>query len=220
MSLFADHNLPFAVALLFMVLLAAVQAIGLDFTGDADLDIGTDIDAGLDADFDADGLPGGGIGAFIAGVLGFGRVPLTIWLATFLFAFAAIGVSGQALSENLLGAPMDALVAAVLAAVAAAPVTSVLVRPLGRILPRDETTAVTLDSLVGRRAEVTTGTSRAGSPARSRVNDMHGHPHYVMVEPHDDSADIVEGEQVLLVRREGEVFFGAKLEERRLSPTL
>lgn len=215
MSLLADHNMPFAVAMVLMVLLALVQAIGLDFGGDADVDVDMD----MDADFDADGVPHGGIGAAAASLLGLGRVPLTAWLAIFLFAFAALGVSIQALAENLTGAPLYRWLAAVFAAGAALPVTGVLARPIGRILPRDETTAVSLDALVGRRAEVTTGTARTGSPARSRVHDRHGHPHYVMVEPHETGAEIVEGERVLLVRREGELFFAAKLEERRLAPT-
>ena len=212
MNLLADHNLPFAVALVIMALLAIVQVSGLDLGGDADLD------ADLDAEFDSDGTPGGGPGAAFASLLGFGRVPLTIWFAVFLFTFAAIGVSGQSLALNVLGAPLDALAAALLAAAASLPVTAGLVRPISHILPRDETTAVTLETLVGRRAEVTTGTARRGSPARSRVRDYHGRPHYIMVEPHEEGAQLVEGEQTLLVRREGEIFFGVKLQENILSP--
>ena len=49
-------------------------------------------------------------------LLGIGRVPLTIWLAVFLFGFAAIGVSIQSLSDNLLGAPLYRWVAAIVAA--------------------------------------------------------------------------------------------------------
>ena len=74
------------------------------------------------------------------------------------------------------------------------------------------------NALVGRRAVVTTGTARTASPARSKVYDHFGQAHYVMMEPHDQSVEVVEGEQVLLVRRKGDIFFGKKLEERRLSP--
>lgn len=212
MNLLADYNMPFAAALVFMVLLAIVQMLGLDFGGDADAEFDFDLDA------DGEGMPQAGIGAATASFLGLGKVPLTAWLAVFLFAFAAIGVSGQSLAENLLGGPFDRWAAAALAALGAVPVTSALVRPLGRILPQDETSAVSRDALVGRRAIVTTGTARTASPARSKVYDQHGQAHYVMMEPHELNAEVVEGEQVLLVRREGDVFFGKKLEERRLSP--
>ena len=42
--------------------------------------------------------------------------------------------------------------------------------------------------------------------------------HNVMVEPHEASDEILEGDEVLLVRREGEVFYGVPLAERKLAP--
>jgi len=203
MSLLADHNMPFAAALVLMALLALLQAFGLGQAfGDADLDADT----------------GGGPMDGLLSFLGLGRVPFMVWLASFLLLFAALGAGGQALAESLLGAPLDRWVAAVLAAVAALPVTGVLVRPIAAILPRDETSAVGLDSLVGRRARIVTGRAAAGHPARARVHDRHGRPHYVMVEPHEPGSEMLEGDDLLLVRRESETFFGVALQERRLAP--
>ncbi|KPL67916.1 hypothetical protein SZ64_07165 [Erythrobacter sp. SG61-1L] len=207
MNLLADHNLPFMAALAVMLLLALAQLFGaLDF----------DSEAGFDADLDGDGDLG-----FVEGLLslfGIGRVPFTVWLALFLFLFAGLGVGIQSLAQGLLGAPLDRWLAAALTVVPALPVTGLVSRPLARILPRDETSAVTLDSLVGRRARIVTGKSRAGSPARAQVRDIHDHPHHVMVVPHEDGAEIGEGEEVLLVRREGETFYGIALQDRRLAP--
>lgn len=204
MTLLAEYNLPFAVALALMVLLAAVQLLGLG---------GWSIDADADSDLDADGAADG-----MLSLLGFGRVPLMIWLALFLLCFAAIGVSGQALADSLLGAPLDKWLAAVLAGGASLPVTGALVRPLARVLPQDETTAVGLDSLLGRRGTITTGRAAAGSPARTRVLDRHGHPHFVMLEPHEAQLVIEEGDDVLLVRRDDNLFYGVPLNERTLAP--
>jgi hypothetical protein len=75
-------------------------------------------------------------------------------------------------------------------------------------MPSDETTAVAIGSLVGRRAEIVIGIARRGSPARARVRDVHGQAHYVMVEPTDEDGLIEAGATALLVRREGELFFG------------
>ena len=203
MSLLADHNLPFAIALVLMVLLALLQAFGLGHLfGEHDLD--HEADGGL-----ADGL---------LLFLGIGRVPFMIWLASFLLLFAALGVGIQALADNLLGAPFDRWLAAVLAAGAALPVTGVLVRPLAAILPGDETSAVGLDSLVGRRARIMTGRAAAGHPARAQVHDHFGHSHLVMVEPHEAGSEMLEGDEVLLVRREDQTFYCVALQERRLSP--
>ncbi|KRA84580.1 OB-fold-containig protein [Altererythrobacter sp. Root672] len=203
MSLLADHNLPFAVALALMLLLALLQGFGLgDLFGDHDLD--ADHDGGL-----ADGL---------LLFFGIGRVPFLAWLASLLLLFAGIGVGIQSLADSLLGAPLDTWLAAILAAVAALPVTGIVVRPLAHILPGDETTAVSLDSLVGRRATIVTGRASAGNPARARVADRFGRPHHVMVEPHEAGSEMLEGDELLLVRRENETFYGVALQERRLSP--
>ncbi len=153
-------------------------------------------------------------------LLGIGRVPLTIWLALYLFLFAGLGLGIQELSENLTGSPLYVWLAAMIAAGAALPVTGALVRPLGVILPQDHTTAVRTASLVGRRARITDGVARAGSPARAKVKDVHGHSHHVMVLPHEDASELHAGDEILLVRREGTQFYATALAERRLSPTL
>jgi hypothetical protein len=73
-------------------------------------------------------------------------------------------------------------------------------------MPGDESTAVGLDDLVGRRGTITIGTARRGSPAQARVADVHGQVHYVMVEPYDDDHSIGQGETVRLDRRDGHIF--------------
>ncbi len=206
MTLLAAHNLPFLVALVALVLISVAQIIGL---GDV-FDSG---DADFDLDVDANAT--GGNAGFIEGaltLLGLGRVPFLIWLMMLLFVFSAIGVAGQELAASLLGQPLDPVLAAVLAGIGALPVNGVLARPLGRVLPQDETTAVSLDTLVRRDAEIQIGTAKRGSPARSKVLDVFGKPHFVMVEPHDPDTSLQAGETVLLVRREGETFFGVHYE--------
>ena len=210
MSLFAEYNLPFAIALGVMVLFLVLQLIGL---GDFDFDADGELDADLDGE-----VPSIGIGGAILTLLGLGKVPLFVWLVVFLLGFALIGMSVQALAFNLTGSALYSLLAAVIAGGAAIPVTSALVRPIGRLLPKDETSAVGLDSLVGRRAKILTGRASAGNPARARVRDRHGHAHYVMVEPHEPASEMHAGDEVLLVRREGQAFFGLPLSERKLAP--
>ena len=74
------------------------------------------------------------------------------------------------------------------------------------VMPKDETTAVTLDTLVGRVATVTLGTATAERPAEARVNDEHGTTHYVRVIPEAGRQALPQGTQVLLVRQEGNCF--------------
>lgn len=120
--------------------------------------------------------------------------------------------------QSLLGAPFDALAAGALAGVAALPINGLAVRPVAAILPQDETSAVTLNSLIRRDAVIQTGAAKLGSPARSKVLDRFGHPHFVMVEPHDPTLELAEGETVLIVRRDGETFYVIRYESPLLGP--
>ena len=139
-----------------------------------------------------------------------------IWLASLLLTFGAIGLIGQAWIADLFGAPLSAGWAALAAGAAAVPLNSLAMRPLAAVLPKDETTAITPDELVRRDAQIQIGTARAGSPARAKVIDVHGQTHFVMVEPHDASTELRTGETVLLVRREGETFYGVHYESPHL----
>jgi hypothetical protein len=200
-SLLEPHNLPFLIAFGALGVIAVLQVTGVS---EAIEGVG---------EFDSpDGLEMGGMGDALTTLLGLGRVPLLIWLAALLFTFAAVGVIGQLVLASLLGAPLSAGWAAVAAGGAAVPLNSLAMRPLAAILPKDETTAIDLDDLVRRDAEIQIGTARAGSPARSKVIDMHGQAHFVMVEPHDQTLALNAGDTVLLVRREGPTFFGVQYE--------
>ncbi|PTQ08499.1 hypothetical protein CLG96_14930 [Sphingomonas oleivorans] len=182
----AADNIVFSTALVLMLLIGLVEAIGLG-TGAMDLDL----------DGDAGGL---------LGWLGIGRLPLLMLLVAFLASFGLIGLAGQQAALSLSGALLPALIAVPAAGVAALPVTGLAARLLARILPHDETSAVSLDSLVGRSATIIVGRASRGSPAKARVRDVHGQPHYVMVEPDTPGQSFAEGEQILLVRREDAIF--------------
>ncbi len=213
MTLLEPHNLPFAIALTALFGIGLLQIIGAgDFfegAGDIEIDLDADVADGLEASGFADGA---------MSILGLGRVPFLIWLSSLLFVFTVIGVVGQALIDGSTGSPLSAGLAAILAGTASLPLNGILVRPIEKLLPKDETAAVGLQSLVRRDAIIQTGTSRQGSPARAKVKDAFGHPHFVMVEPHDAHAELTEGETVLLVRREGELFFGVRYENPLLKP--
>lgn len=213
MTLLEPYNLPFAIALAALFAVGLLQLIGagdlFDGAGDVEIDVDADVADGLEASGFMDGL---------MTLLGLGKVPFLIWLSTLLFVFALIGVVGQALINNATGAPLPAGLAALLATGAAIPLNGLLVRPIGKLFPDDLTTAVSLDSLTRRDAVIQTGTARANSPARAKVKDAFGHPHFVMVEPHDPSAELAEGETVMLVSREGETFYGVRYESPHLTP--
>lgn len=186
------ENLPFSVALLVMLLIGAAEAIGL---GVGAIHLDGHVDAGAD-------------GGDLLGWLGIGQVPLLIVLVVLLALFGLIGIGIQQLAAALTGAALSPWLAAPAALVAALPLTGLCARGLARIMPHDETTAIGLGALLGRRAEIVIGEARRGSPARGRVRDAYGQTHYVMVEPTADDEYLATGATTLLVRRDGELFFG------------
>lgn len=182
--IFAPENIVFVSALLLMLLIGGVQALGL--AGDADLDVDAEAD--------------------LLGWLGLGRLPLLALVALFLTLFAIIGLLGQQAAHDLLGAMLSPWIAVPAAAVAALPATGIAARLVAPLLPQDHTTAIPLDHLVGSRAIILTGRATRGSPARARVEDHHGQAHFVMVEPDNDGQTLEEGETILLVRRQDHLF--------------
>ena len=184
----APEAIAFSAALVLMLAIGLVEALGLGAAG-LDSDLGIDLDDG--------GL---------LGWLGVGRVPLLVLLVAFLAAFGVIGLAGQQIALTLTGHLLPAYGAIPGTLVAAVPATGLLARGLARVMPHDETTAFALDDLIRHAATITVGRAREGSPARARVVDPHGQPHHVLVEPNDPAAVFEEGDTVLLVRREGDRF--------------
>ena len=183
----AGENLVFVVALGIMLVIGLVEAVGLGAGA-----LGHDFHLDVHADW--------------LGWLGLGRLPLLMLLVVLLACFGVIGLVGQQLAKDVMGALLPAWIAAPAAALVALPATGIAARGLARILPRDETTAIDIEDLVGLRAEIIVGRATRGSPAKARVRDAHGQTHYVMAEPDDPAAAFAEGDEILLVRREAHLF--------------
>ena len=71
---------------------------------------------------------------------------------------------------------------------------------IAKIIPKDETTAIHTDDLLGRTAHIVLGEAKPNSPAQAKVKDQFGLTHYVMVEP---ELDVVfsQGQAVILTQR-------------------
>jgi hypothetical protein len=226
---FAPENTPFAVALMIMVLLGFIEGIGMVIgmgVSDVidgmlpDMDVDADLDVDVDADLDAS--PDGGlssdhgveigqvdhIGPFtrMLSWLRIGRVPILILAVIFLLAFGLGGLLLQSLVSGIVGVPLPTWVAVVPALFFGVGSMNVLGGLAEKIVPRDESSAVSHDSFVGRVATITVGTARTGSSAEARLRDQHQQAHYVMIEPDVEGEKLHQGEDVLIVRKQGTVF--------------
>lgn len=212
----ADQNMPFTVALIVMFGIALLEGISVFFGAalssiiDAILPDPPAADVAVDADLDAgiDGVEVQSSNALsrLLSWLRVGQVPVLMLIVVFLTGFGLIGLGVQALTQNVLGFLWPGAIAALGALVLSLPLVRVIGGALAYVMPKDETDAVSVDTLVGRIATITIGTAVAGRAAEARLTDEHGTLHYLMVEPDSPDAAFHAGEHVLLVRRAGSVF--------------
>lgn len=215
---------PFAVALVLMLVIALAELagalMGLAPSGFLDSllpDIDTDIEADVELDatlggsagaLDADAIsapeaPGAGPLSTILGWLCVGKVPILVLLIAFLTAFGLSGYVIQGALAGLLGFTLPAGLAAIPALFTAVPATRASGLVLARLIPKEETDAVSRKGFVGRIAVVIRGEARHGAPAEAKLTDSHGLTHYLLVEPDLADAVFTTGDAVLLVREAG-----------------
>lgn len=227
--LLADGNLPFAVSLGLMLVIAILEGtltlLGAGFSqvidsllpssaGDIDIDASPDSDMSPDiADLSGNGadvgdtqaIGGSGLSKLL-GWLCIGRVPMLALLVIFLTGFGLAGLFIQWVAQSTFGGFLPATAASIPAFLVAIPMVRVCGTGLARLIPKDESSAVTSSSLIGRIATIVIGTARQGQPAQAKVRDANGQTHYVMVEPDDDLTTFDAGTEVLLVNQSGARF--------------
>ncbi len=205
----APQNLPFAAALILMGILALLEGVGalvgLGFSALFD-SILPDFDIDADVDAEVGGSVGPGVLTGPLSWLRVGRVPVLILFAVFLAAFGLIGLAGQTAFYRISGLMLPAAIAWIPATLLALPVVRGVGGVIARLLPKEETSAVSEKTFVGRVASVVLGTAAVGQPAEAKLRDEHGRTHYVMVEPESDDDEFSAGDAVLIVRADGARF--------------
>ncbi|WP_398305531.1 YqiJ family protein [Zoogloea sp.] len=194
MNLFAaEQNLPFGIAFALIIGIGLLEGIGMLIS----LSPSNLLDD-LIPDFDGDG----GLDR-VLGWLHLGKVPALVLLLLFLLGYTLFGYGLQMVARGLFGSYLPAWIAGVLAV----PSGLATVRGLGalvaHIIPRDETSSVSEQTLIGRVGVIVGGTARRGLAAQARVRDSHGRSHYLMVEPDLDDDVLEDGTQVLIVSKAG-----------------
>lgn len=202
----AAENMIFSISLAVMLLIAVLEGIATFFGAGASSvldsmipDIDVDSPGFVDAGFD------GALSHFL-GWLRIGQVPVLMLLIIALTNFGLLGLIIQAVMVNMTGFYLPGWLAGIPVFMA----TLFMVRFWGGILhsimPKDETTAISSDSLIGRVAVITLGVARQGSPAEAKAQDVHGQIHYFQVEPDNDGEIFSRGDEVLLISMHGHIY--------------
>jgi len=129
-----------------------------------------------------------------------GRVPIMVLLIVFLSCFSTGGYVAQAVAQSLLSDYMPTWIGCIAGALAGLIGTKVLGAWIAKLLPKDQTFAVSENELIGLVGHVVTGVARRDRPAELKVVDKHGNAHFLMIAPEDD-AEFPEGSAVVVAKK-------------------
>lgn len=177
-------NLIFLLPAFTAVLYVLLLALGVMPFDDLELDI--------DAPDDGDGLD-------LLGILGLGRVPLSLTLVCFSLLWGIIGLFAVRFFTGVWTEPILFIWPALATALVGAFVlTAILGRALGPFMPRTESYGATTAELVGRLAETRYAVSAAAGTVQ--VYDQHGTLHEVSARVLPGEPAIPAGTRVVLWR--------------------
>ena len=202
MDVFASETAPFAVAIGLTLAIAVIELLGLM--------LGAQPSAAVDGalpDLDTD-LPDIELGPLSQTLswLSFGKLPALVVLILITASFGLTGFAVQEVLRQTLGFALDPWIASVPAAFGAAFVTRHVGLAIARIMPREETEAVSTKAFVGRVATVFRGVAGPGMPAEAKLTDIHGKTHYLLIEPDEGEPSMPEGSEVVIIRQQGSVY--------------
>ena len=191
----AESNFWFNVAigtiLALFLLEVASMLFGISVLGMLDTDADVDVDADLDS---------GGFSS-VLNWLSIDKLPTMVWLTLLFASFGLLGYITNFVFVKTTGSFAPAIISLPVASVVGLIVTGRMGGIIARMMPKNESSAVTTDEFVGNVAQITLGKAVVGSPAEAKFIDQHNQPHYVMVEPMEGTDSFLQGDQVVLVQK-------------------
>lgn len=133
-----------------------------------------------------------------------GGLPLGVWFILFLTYFGLFGIYLRETIKYFTSIELTMYIAV--------PITLIVITPmlrgtsvyLSKILPKDESYAVSKNTYLESIAEIVTGTAKINYPAEAKLIDIHGQIHFIMVEPIRENESFKEGEKVYILKEDTE----------------
>jgi len=229
--LFEPAMFPFGVALLLMSGIGLLEGVAMvlgsglsqfidnllpDTDLDFDLDMDLDMDAGLDTDLDLAEIGSPSALSRLLGWLCIGHVPILVLFVIFLASFGLMGIALQNTINGITGFYLPTWLASIPVLFASLPIVRVFGKIIGRIIPKDETSAISSKTFRGRVVTITLGTAEKGNPAQAKFTDRFGQSHYLMVEPEKAGEQFQQNDQILLLKKGTNAFIGIRNTNEKL----
>jgi len=202
--LFTHDNLPYVIALGILAILGLIEVLSL-LIGISFLNLLDDW-APNDSASEVSGVTG------LTGWLCINRLPLLIWFVLALVSFAVAGLCVNYISlmwfDSLFSQSVSLPISLMLMALSC----HLLGDKLAALLPKNESSAVSIEDFNGCVGVVTIGKAVVGNPSEAVIKDGYSQKHYVLVEPDTHGDHFLAGTQIVLLKRKGSVWSAAKLE--------
>ncbi|WP_171022312.1 OB-fold-containig protein [Thalassotalea litorea] len=194
-----DVNFAFTVALTIVFGLALLEGVAL-VIGSSVMTLlddltGFDVDADMDADVSSGGL------SSLLGWLCLDRLPLLVWLILILTSFGLSGLIYNYVVLSSFNVEILYWLAKPTALFCALIITHTCGDIIAKIVPKNESSAVSVSGFSGKVATITVGKARKGSAAQASLVDEFNQKHYVMVEPGDEQQEFLQGTKVVLLEK-------------------
>lgn len=188
----ADYNFPFALSIALMLLFSVFEIVSFLLLGGA-LSHWLDsfLPDGVDVDLDADGLHAFDSLESALAWLYVGRVPMMMLMVLYFTIFGLTGFTVQYLMMEIFNNPLNVWLAAILTFIVSLVLMHYAAGGLYKVMPKDETTALSVTDLVGREATIILGECKIGKPAQAKLTDQFNQTHYILIEPELDLEKIM-----------------------------
>lgn len=192
---------PYLLAIGLMLAFALLEILGAGLLSLADGWFGS---LDLDNDFH--------LGFWFFDWLNLGKVPLLVLLVLFLSTFGLTGLALQSFANNTLGFSDARWVVCIVSGFLALEAVHLLGAGIAKLMPQSETSAVSVDSFIGKTATVVMGEGTPGTPAKATVTDDFDKEHSIMVEPIDAQEIFKPSDRVVLVEKYSYIFKCLRME--------
>ena len=190
--------MPFTIALCVALLIGIVELFSLllggisnafdGFLPDKDISLSTDID-----------------GFSLTDYLCIGKIPLLMWLVVFLVSYGLSGIILQMIFH------LNVYIAGIIVLFVSIIPTRYVSLFLHKIMPQDETTALSHDDFIGYTATIILVKSAKNHSAEASFIDKFNQKHYIMVEPENENELYFQGDVVIITsKKSNSIFYVSK----------
>jgi len=205
---FSDLNLPYTLALTLVVAIALLEGIVflIGFSFSSLLDELFSIDIEVEPRSFSFSL------SSILGWLHYHRLPFLVWSILLLCSFGVVG----SILNFIFVIPL--FVSLPISFVCTIFITRYLAESIVKIIPKNESSAISLSSFSGQVATITIGKASKGNAAEAVFHDQFNQKHYVLVEPECKEQIFEQGKQVILVEKLTNSWLAIELFDTKSNP--